>query len=71
MFLTLGNLPNWVRNSPNSKVLLGFFPKIKDTGIKTTEAFQSLQHEIYHKCLHIMLYPLLKKPDTLYFGIRG
>ncbi|CAG8517915.1 1214_t:CDS:2, partial [Scutellospora calospora] len=71
IFLTLGNLPNWVRNSPNSKVLLGFLPNIKNTEIKTTEAFRNTQHKIYHKCLQIILHPLLEKSNTLYFGIRG
>lgn len=27
VFLTLGNLPNQVRNLPEAKVLLGFLPK--------------------------------------------
>ena len=71
VFLTLGNLPNWVRNKPESKVLLGFLPKIQDSGIKTTEKFRSLQREVYHKCFKIMLRPLLEKPDALYFGING
>ena len=30
-----------------------------------------MQHEIYHKCFKIMLRPLLKKPDALYFGVKG
>ena len=55
VFLTLGNLPNWFRNSPEAKVLLGFLPKVQDSGIKTTDAFRSLQHEVYHKCFDIML----------------
>jgi hypothetical protein len=71
VFLTLGNLPNWVRNKPESKVLLGFLPKVQDSGIKTTENFRSLQREVYHKCFKIMLRPLLEKPDALYFGING
>ena len=71
VFLTLGNLPNWVRNLPEAKVLLGFLPKVQDSGIKTTDVFQSLQREVYHKCFDIMLRPLLEKPDALYFGIKG
>src|SRR6266516_2709787 len=55
VFLTLGNLSNWVRNSPEAKVLLGFLPKVQDSGIKTTDAFRSLQREVYHKCFNIML----------------
>ena len=71
VFLTLGNLPNWVRNLPEAKVLLGFLPKVQDSGIKTTDVFRSLQREVYHKCFDIMLRPLLEKPDALYFGIKG
>ena len=54
-----------------AKVLLGFLPKVQDSGIKTTDAFWSLQCEVYHKCFDIMLWPLLEKPDALYFGIKG
>ena len=71
VFLTLGNIPNLLRNLPESKVLLGFLPKLQDVMVKTTETFRSLQREIYHKCLKIMLGPLLKKPDALYFGVQG
>jgi len=39
VFLTLGNIPNRVRNLPEAKILLGFLPKVQDTGIKTTESF--------------------------------
>ena len=70
VFLTFGNLPNWVRNSPESKILLGFLPKVQDTGIKPSETFRSFQREVFHKCFNIMLRPLLEKPDALYFGIK-
>ena len=42
VFLTLGNLPNWFRNLPEAKVLLGFLPKVQDSEIKTTESFRNL-----------------------------
>src|SRR5256885_511326 len=71
VFLTFGNLPNWVRNSPESKILLGFLPKVQDTGIKPSEIFRSFQREVFHKCFNIILRPLLEKPDALYFGIKG
>ncbi|POG62434.1 hypothetical protein GLOIN_2v1785275 [Rhizophagus irregularis DAOM 181602=DAOM 197198] len=71
VFLTLENVPNWVQNLPEFKILLGFLPKVQDSGIKTTEVFRSLQREIFHKCFNIMLWPLLEKPDTLCFGING
>jgi Plavaka transposase len=71
VFLSLGNLSNQVRNSSESKVLLGFLPKVQDSGIKTTEEFRRFQREVYHKCFNIMLRPLLEKPDELYFRIKG
>ena len=39
VFLTLGNLPNWVRNSPEAKVLLGFLPKVQDSELMPFEAY--------------------------------
>ncbi|PKK43120.1 hypothetical protein RhiirC2_804344 [Rhizophagus irregularis] len=39
VFLTLGNIPNRVQNLLEAKILLGFLPKVQDTGIKTTESF--------------------------------
>ena len=71
VFLTLGNLPNLIRNSPEAKVLIGFLPKVQDTGFKSSETFQNFQREVYHKCFKIMLQPLLEKPDALYFEIKG
>ena len=71
VFLTLGNFPNWIRNLPEAKVLLGFLPKVQDTVVKTSEHFRHFQREVYHKCFDIMLRPLLEKPDALYFGIKG
>ncbi|PKK55627.1 hypothetical protein RhiirC2_801930, partial [Rhizophagus irregularis] len=37
VFLTLGNIPKRVQNLLEAKILLGFLPKVQDTGIKTTE----------------------------------
>jgi len=71
VFLTFGNLPNWLRNTPEAKVLLGFLPKVQDSGIKTNESFRRFQREVYQKCFDIMLRPLLEKPDALHFGIKG
>src|ERR1043165_2487357 len=69
VFLTLENLPNWLQNTLESKVLLRFLPKVQDSGIKTTDSFRSFQCEIYHKCFNIMFRPLLERPNALYFGI--
>ena len=71
IFLTLGNLPNWYQNLSEAKILLGFLPKVQDTGIKVYKEFLKLQQEIYHKSLKIILAPLQKKSDSLYFEIKG
>ena len=71
VFLTFGNLPNRVRNSSESKVLIGFLPKVQDSGIKTSESFRNLQRTVFHKCFSIMLRSLLEKPDGLYFAVKG
>lgn len=55
VFLTLGNIPNQIQNLPKAKILLEFLPKVQDTGIKTTESFQNLPCDVYHKCFKIML----------------
>ena len=39
VFLTLGNLPNSIQNSSEAKILIGFLPKVQDTGFKSSEAF--------------------------------
>ncbi|GES99639.1 hypothetical protein GLOIN_2v1764901 [Rhizophagus clarus] len=44
---------------------------IQDSGVKTSEAFQALQREIFHKCFNIILQPILEKSDGLYFRIKG
>jgi hypothetical protein len=54
VFLTLGNIPNCLRNLPEAKVLLGFLPKVQDSGIKTTKNFRILQREVFHKCFSII-----------------
>ena len=71
VFLTLKNLSIKFQNLPEVKILIEFLPKVQDSGIKTTEQFRILQHKVFHKCFSIMLRPLLKKSDSLYFGIKG
>jgi len=71
VFLTLGNLPNLIRNSSEAKVLIGFLPKVQDTGFKSSKAFQNFQREVYYKCFKIMLTTSVRKPDALYFRIKG
>lgn len=60
-----------ILNLLKAKILLGFLPKIQDSEIKITKNFRILQCKVFHKCFSIMLWPLLEKPDVLYFGIKG
>jgi hypothetical protein len=71
IFLTLGNIPNSFRNLPEAKVLVGFLPKLQNCMNQTSSAFRSLQRESYHRCFKTLLFPLHKKPDALYFGVKG
>ena len=41
IYISLRNIPNWVRNKPNSKVLIGYLPKLKakDNTTRNSEFF--------------------------------
>ena len=41
IYISLENIPNWKRNKPNSKVLVGYLPKLKakDNITKNSESF--------------------------------
>src|SRR5947207_15090781 len=41
IYISLRNIPNWMRNKPNSKVLVGYLPtlKAKDNTTKNSEFF--------------------------------
>src|SRR5881275_2561007 len=41
IYISLGSIPNWMRNKPNSKVLVGYLPKLKakDNTTRNSEFF--------------------------------
>ena len=71
IYLSLGNIPNWRRDKPYAKVLIGYLPKLKAKDIYTrnTESFQQLQRQVFQRCLHILLTPILGQQD-MHFIIK-
>jgi Plavaka transposase len=72
IYISLGNIPNWVRNKPDAKVLIGYLPKLKakDNTTKNSKLFRSLQRQVFQRCLQILLSPILNKTD-MYFVIKN
>jgi hypothetical protein len=50
------NLPNRFRNLPEAKVLLGFLPKVQDSGIKVNDLFDNMEvitvSHVFSHCFH-------------------
>src|SRR4051812_40205384 len=72
IYISLGNMPNWQRNKPNSKVLVGYLPKLKarDNATKNSESFRKLQRQVFQRCLQILLSPILNKTD-MHFVVKN
>src|SRR5436305_5724087 len=72
IYISLGNIPNWVRNKPNSKVLVGYLPKLKakDNTTRNSEFFRKLQRQVFQRCLQILLSPILNQTD-MYFVVKN
>src|SRR5204863_7014334 len=61
IFLTLGNIPSWIRNKLDAKVLLGYLPQLKAKTIsqKKTKSFQTAKRALYQHFLNILTQPIL------------
>ena len=72
IYISLGNIPNWQRNKPNSKVLVGYLPKLKakDNLTKNSEPFRKLQRQVFQRCLRILLSPILNQTD-MHFIVKN
>jgi len=72
IFLTLGNIPNWRRNSPDAKVFIGFLPHLTthDSKFKESEEFRQNKRKLEQRALEYLLSPLLKE-DGIYLAING
>ncbi|GBB97807.1 hypothetical protein RclHR1_30730002 [Rhizophagus clarus] len=58
IYISLGNIPNWQRNKPSAKVLVGYLPKLKakDNTTRNSESFliQNKIHPFTPKLLVIL-----------------
>ena len=72
IYISLGNIPSWQRNKPNSKVLVGYLPKLKakDNATKNLESFRKLQRQVFQRCLQILLLPILNQTD-MHFVVKN
>ncbi|CAB4392005.1 unnamed protein product [Rhizophagus irregularis] len=70
IFLTLGNIPNSRRNSPDAKVLVGFLPHLttRDSKLRNSKEFKQVQRDIQHRALKYLLSPLLNE-NGIYLAI--
>lgn len=72
IFLTLGNIPNSRRNSPDAKVLVRFLLHLttRDSKLRNLKEFKQVQRDIQHRALKYLLSPLLNE-NGIYLAIDG
>ena len=72
IYISLGNIPCWLRNKPDAKVLIGYLPKLKakDNTTRNSKEFQKLQRQVFQRCLRILLSPILNQND-MYFVVKN
>src|SRR5579859_3304396 len=72
IYISLGNIPSWLRNKPDAKILVGYLLKIKakDNMTRNFKEFQKLQRQVFQRCLRILLSPILNQTD-MYFVINN
>ncbi|CAB4404096.1 unnamed protein product [Rhizophagus irregularis] len=72
IFLTLGNIPNWRRNSPDAKALVGFLPHLitRDNKLKGSTIFRQMQRKLEQRSFEYLFSPLLQK-NGIYLAING
>jgi len=61
IYLTLGNIPSWIRNKPDAKVLLGYLSQLKAKTIsqKRSKRFQLVKRALYQYALNILTRSIL------------
>jgi hypothetical protein len=72
VFLTLGNIPNWRRNLPDAKVIIGFLPHLttRDDKFRTSKKFKHMKKNLEQHALKYLLGPLLQT-NGIYLAING
>ena len=63
--MTLGNIPNWRRNKPDAKVVIGYLPKIKakTNSEKKRNSYLLAKRTIYQDSFEIIINTLLDYKD--------
>src|SRR5436190_16228878 len=72
IYISLGNIPSWLRNKSHAKVLVGYLPKLKakDNTTKNSEFFRRLQRQVFQRCLRILISLILNQND-MYFVVKN
>ena len=65
IYLTLGNIPNWCRNKPDVKVVIGYLPaiKAKTNSEKKKDSYLLAKQTIYQNSFEIIINTLLDYKD--------
>ena len=73
IYVSLGNIPTWRRNKPDTKQLLGYLPIIKSKNIteKQSQNFKQIVRETFHKSLEILLEPLISLNNGINYSIES
>jgi hypothetical protein len=68
IYISLGNIPTWLRNKSHAKVLVGYLPKLKakDNTTRNSKFFRKLQRQVFQRCLRILLSPILNQTDMFF-----
>ena len=72
IYISLGNIPSWLRNKSHDKVLVGYLPKlkVKDNTTRNSKSLRKLQRQVFQRCLNILLSPILNQSD-MYFVVKN
>src|SRR5256885_4864708 len=65
IYISLGNISNWLQNKFHAKILAGYLLKLKakDNATRNSKSFQKLQRQVFQRCLQILLSLILNKSD--------
>jgi len=72
IYISLGNIPSWLRNKSHAKVLVGYLPKLKakDNTTRNSKSLRKLQRQVFQRCLNILLSLILNQSD-MYFVVKN
>lgn len=73
IYMTIGNIKNWRRNKADAKQLLGLLPILNaiDNTEKQSEEYKNTARKTFHKCLELLLNPLLSSENGIDLVLNG